>query len=81
VQVETPFARSWEVEDWFPFGLKRLRAYLRSHGIGRVVVKKRGSPLEPDILIQNLRLEGEEEKTVFLTQWKEKPIVIITGSR
>jgi hypothetical protein len=34
VQVETPFARSWEVEDWFPFGLKRLRAYLRSRGIG-----------------------------------------------
>jgi hypothetical protein len=77
VQIETPFARSWLVEDWLPFGLKRLRAYLRSRGVGRVVVKKRGSPLEPDALIQNLRLKGEGEKTVFLTQCQGKPIAII----
>ena len=36
----TPFARSWRVEDWFPFGLKRLRAYLRQRSVGRVTVKK-----------------------------------------
>ena len=29
-RVETSFARSWAIEAWFPFGLKRLRAALRS---------------------------------------------------
>ena len=73
----TPFARVWAVDDWFPFGMKRLRAYLREKGIGRIVVKKRGSPLTPETLIRGLRLKGEEERLVFLTQLRGHPIVII----
>jgi hypothetical protein len=73
----TPFARAWAVLDWFPFGLKRLRAYLREHTVGQVVVKKRGSPLQPEALIRDLRLKGEQERVVFLTQLRGKPIVII----
>jgi hypothetical protein len=73
----TPFARAWAMEDWFPFQLKRLRAYLRERGIGRVTVKKRGSPLEPERLIRDLRLSGEDECTIFLTHLRGKPIVII----
>ncbi|MDH3943586.1 MAG: methyltransferase domain-containing protein [Anaerolineae bacterium] len=76
-RVETPFARVWEVEDWMPFQLKRLRAYLRERGVGRLTVKKRGSPLVPEELIQSLRLKGEEEKVLFLTQMAGKPIVIV----
>jgi hypothetical protein len=73
----TPFARVWKVEDWFPFGLKRLRAYLRQRGVGRVIVKKRGSPLEPEALIQDLRLRGEQERVVFLTQMSGDPIIVV----
>jgi hypothetical protein len=54
-KIPTPFARVWAVEDWFPFSLKRLRAYLRERDAGQVVVKKRGSPLEPETLIHDLR--------------------------
>lgn len=75
--VKTPFARCWEVEDWFSFGLKRLRAYLRERGVGQVVVKKRGSPLQPEGLIRDLRLRGEEQRVVFLTHLQGKPIVVI----
>jgi hypothetical protein len=75
--TETPFARVWAVEDWMPFQLKRLRAYLRERNVGRVTVKKRGSPLVPEELIHDLRLEGEEEKTLFLTQMEGKPIVVV----
>jgi SAM-dependent methyltransferase len=74
---ETPFARAWPVEDWLPFNLKRLRAYLRARGIGRLVVKKRGSPLQPEELIRRLRLQGERECVIFLTQLQGKPIVVI----
>ncbi len=60
-----------------PFGLKRLRAYLRERNIGRVVVKKRGSPLQPEELIHQLKLKGEEERVIVLTQLRGRPIVLI----
>jgi hypothetical protein len=75
--VETPFARGWQVEDWFPFGLKRLRAILRERGVGKVVVKKRGSPIQPEDLIRDLRLKGDQERVIFLTHLRGKPIVVI----
>ena len=73
----TLFARAWAVEVWFPFGLKRLRAYLRQLRVGRVVVKKRGSPLQPEALIRDLRLKGDQERVVFLTHLRGRPIVIV----
>lgn len=76
-RVKTPFARCWKVQDWFPFQMKRLRAYLRTRRIGRVTVKKRGSPLDPQELIRQLRLEGDEQALLFLTHLDGKPIVIV----
>jgi hypothetical protein len=76
----TPFARAWRVEDWFPFGLKRLRVYLRGRGVGRVVVKKRGSPLQPQALIRDLRLQGDAERMIFLTHLRGHPIVVVCFS-
>jgi hypothetical protein len=77
IKKPTPFARVWAVEDWFPFGMKRLRAYLREQGVGRIIVKKRGSPLEPDDLIRELRLKGDGERVIFLTQLRGRHIVIV----
>jgi hypothetical protein len=79
-KTPTPFARVWAVEDWFPFSLKRLRAYLRQRGIGQVTVKKRGSPITPEQLIHDLRLKGDLERVVFLTQLRGQPVVIIASS-
>jgi len=73
----TPLARVWLIVDWFPFQLKRLRAYLHAHQIGHVTVKKRGSPLEPDQLIRQLRLKGDEQCILVLTHLRGEPIVII----
>lgn len=76
---QSPFVRAWAVEGWMPFQLKRLRAALRERGIGQVTVKKRGSPILPEELIQQLKLEGEGSATLFLTQLKGDPIVIFAG--
>lgn len=75
--TNTPFARLWEIEAWFPFQLKRLRAYLRERKVGLVTVKKRGSPLEPQALIRELRLHGPAERVVVLTHLLGEPLVII----
>jgi hypothetical protein len=64
----TPFLTAYEVTDVMPFGLKRLRALLRSRGVGRLTVKKRGSAITPESLRQQLRLSGQEEATIVLTR-------------
>lgn len=76
-RTDTPFARCWQIEDWMPFQLKRLRAALRARGVGRVTVKKRGSPLDPQDLIRRLKLQGDRERVLFLTRLRGRPIVIL----
>lgn len=78
----TPLARCFALWDWFPFQLKRLRHYLRARQIGEVVIKKRGSPLDPDWLRQKLRLKkgkrrGENRAVLFLTQVANEPVVLV----
>lgn len=79
--TSTPFARSWKVESWMPFNLKRLRAALRERQVGQVTVKKRGSPLQPEDLIRELRLpspeKAPERRVIFLTHLRGKPIVVL----
>ncbi len=73
----TPFGRCFAIDDVMPFHLKKLRRYLRERHIGRVTIKKRGSPIDPDALRGWLHLRGEEECTIFLTQVMGKPTVLI----
>lgn len=74
------FARGFRVDDYFPFQLKRLRSYLRARDIGAVTIKKRGSPLDVDVLRQALRLRGSAHRIVFLTQVMGQPTVLIGES-
>lgn len=73
----TPFARCYALADSFPFQLKRLRRYLRERKVGRVTIMKRGSPLDPEWLRRQLRLSGDEHRTVFLTRVTGEPFVLI----
>jgi hypothetical protein len=80
--LDTPFAKVYQVEDWLPFNLKRLRSLLRQRGVARAVVKKRGSPIRPEALIHDLRLQpasdgSGSERIVFLTHLQGRPIAII----
>lgn len=75
---DTPWARAWPVLDWMPFSLKRLKAYLREHKVGRITVKKRGHAMTPEQLQAALKLDGRgEERIVVLTRVKGEPAVII----
>ncbi|MCS6835912.1 MAG: methyltransferase domain-containing protein [Anaerolineae bacterium] len=74
---DTPWARAWRVQAWLPFQLKRLRAALRERGVGRLTVKKRGSPITPEALMTQLRLKGDQAATVVLTRLQGQPIALI----
>jgi SAM-dependent methyltransferase len=75
--THTPLARCWRVLDWFPFQLKNLRARLRNLDVGAVTVKKRGSPLDADVLARQLSGSGSRPLVVVLTQFINKPIALI----
>lgn len=77
--VENCWLRTWRIDEWMPFNLKKLRARLREKQVGQITVKKRGSPITPEQLQQMLRLkQGNRHATVILTQLKGQPIVLVS---
>lgn len=73
----SPLARSYQVLDVMPFGLKRLRTYLRDRDVGRLTIKKRGTAVEPAQLRNQLRLTGSQEATVVLTRVAGQQSVLV----
>lgn len=76
-QHETPLATAYRVLDTQPFGLKRLRAYLRSRDVGRLTIKKRGTAVVPEQLRAQLDLRGSAEATIVLTRVAGRQVVLL----
>jgi len=72
-----PLARTYQVLDVMPFGLKRLRTYLRDRRVGSLTIKKRGTAVEPAQLRRQLRLTGSQEATVVLTRVAGQQSVLV----
>jgi len=66
--IATPFTTPYRVLDELPFGVKSLRAYLRTRNVGRVTIKKRGTAVSPEDLRRQLALKGDAEATIILTR-------------
>jgi hypothetical protein len=75
--VPTPFGRWFEVAETLPFSLKGLRSRLRELDVGTVVVKKRGTAVEPDELRQRLGLTGSRTATVVLTRSAGRQVALV----
>ncbi|MBC7372984.1 MAG: SAM-dependent methyltransferase, partial [Frankiales bacterium] len=76
-RTPTPYGRWFEVLEVLPFGLKSLRERLRAYDAGMVVVKKRGTAVEPDVLRKQLKLTGSREVTVVLTRSAGRQIAMV----
>ncbi len=66
--IQTPFAKSYCVLEQFPYSPKRLQKALTAQDVGRVVIKKRGFPQEPDAVRKQLKLRGSREIIVVLAR-------------
>lgn len=75
--VPTPFGTWFEVLESLSFGLKPLRERLRAYDAGMLVVKKRGTAVEPDVLRRQLKLTGSREVTVVLTRSAGRQIAMV----
>jgi SAM-dependent methyltransferase len=73
----TPFARSYRVLEELPYQEKQLRAALRSRGIGRLAIKKRGVEIVPEELRKRLALAGDAEGTIVLTRVAGKGVCLL----
>lgn len=73
----TPFARAYEVVERFPYSRRALQDALTRRGVGQVVVKKRGFPLEPDAVRKQLKLAGSESLIVVLTRKGDTHVALL----
>ncbi|WP_370093163.1 SAM-dependent methyltransferase [Streptacidiphilus sp. MAP12-20] len=73
----TPYATAYEVTDALPFNLKKLKALVRERGIGTLVVKKRGSAIEPEELRRKVKPEGANSAVVVLTRAAGAPVMLL----
>jgi protein-L-isoaspartate O-methyltransferase len=64
--VSSEFSDAYEILDQFPYGKKRLQEALTALNAGRVIIKKRGFPQEPDEIRKSLKLRGSDEIIVVL---------------
>ena len=76
-RTPTPYGKWYEVLEVLPFGLKALRERLRAHDAGPLVVKKRGTAVEPDVLRKQLKLAGSREVTVVLTRAADRQVAMV----
>jgi hypothetical protein len=79
--VETPFARTYRIQAPEPFSGKALAAKLRRLGAGDVVLKTRGSVLQPEAVRQQLRGvlklgRADCRPVVFLTRLSGRAVMI-----
>ncbi|UQA94739.1 class I SAM-dependent methyltransferase [Streptomyces halobius] len=76
--TETPYATAYAITDVLPFNVKKLRALLREREVGIAVIKKRGSPVEPEELRRKLKLGGGPYScTIFLTRVAGAPTMLL----
>jgi SAM-dependent methyltransferase len=76
-RADSPWVSSYRVSEVLPFNLKKLKALLRARRVGRVVVKKRGSPIEPETLARQLRGPAPGSAVVVVTRVAGAPTVLV----
>ncbi len=69
--------RAYEVLEWLPFDVKRLKAVLRRRRLGRIALKKRGIDQDPATLLRQLAVPGDEEGVVILLRLQGRPTAVV----
>ncbi|MGY1848908.1 THUMP-like domain-containing protein [Blastococcus sp. SYSU DS1021] len=76
-RADSPWVSSYRVDEVLPFNLKKVKALLRDRGVGRVVVKKRGSAIEPETLARQLRTDAPGTAIVVVTRVAGAPTALV----
>ena len=66
--VAGPLITCFEVLDAVPYQTKQLRHWLAARKIGRLEIKKRGVPIDPETVRHELKIDGDESATLLLSR-------------
>ncbi|MBL8896299.1 MAG: SAM-dependent methyltransferase [Planctomycetes bacterium] len=75
----TPFLRPFEILGISPMDTRKVRALLKKHDIGRLVVKKRGHPSDADTLRRALQSDCPGEGTLIVTRQGESHLALLVS--
>lgn len=75
--VTSPFVSSFRVQEVLPLKVPTINAALRTRGIGRIEIKKRGVDIDPALFRRKLVLRGDDEATLILTRVGARRIAIL----
>jgi THUMP domain-containing protein len=67
----------FEITDVLPFDVKRLKSLLRERRCGRLEIKKRGVPHDPEQVRRQLRVPGDDAATLFITRVRDAVTAIV----
>ncbi len=73
-----PLAQSFRLLEVHDFSLKRINRRLQALGMGRLEIKKRGSPIDPEAFRRSLKpADTDRPGVIILTRMGERRIVLI----
>lgn len=75
--VDTPFAQRFRVREVFPLDLRTIAGELRTRGIGKLEIKKRGVDVDPAQFRTKLKLAGPHYATLILTRGPKGRVAIL----
>lgn len=77
-ETSSPALAWFEITDELPLDLRKLKALLRTRGIGQLEIKKRGVDIDPERLRQQLQVPGGEQATLFLVRRGKSVTALLT---
>lgn len=75
--LTSPFVSTFRVLESMPAKVPTINAALRTRGIGRLEIKKRGVDVDPAQFRRKLTLRGADEATLILTRLGSRRIAIL----
>jgi hypothetical protein len=75
--LSQPLLQSYEVQDCMPLRTSAVSAYLAERGVGSVIIKKRGVPIDPNRFNHELKLRGDNTATIVLTRIDKRQVALI----
>ncbi|WP_374460698.1 SAM-dependent methyltransferase [Microbacterium sp.] len=75
--LTSPFVQSFRVRETLPITPKTINAALKTHGIGRIEIKKRGVDVDPAAFRRRLTLRGDAEATLILARFGDQRRAIL----
>ncbi len=73
-----PFVQSFRLLEVHDFSLKRINRRIQALGLGRLEIKKRGSPIDPEAFRRSLKpAPTDRPGVIFLTRMGDRRVVLI----